>query len=89
MLPKDIVAYTAGAAHAPAPGHHEPIGVALTRDGEVWTWGMVLGEYQRSFQYLATKLVNRLGFKVQFHDLEPVRREKPWPLPNLDPDDGK
>ena len=43
-LPKDVVAYAAGAAHAAAPGIHAPIGVALTREGEVWTWGMVLGD---------------------------------------------
>ena len=36
--------YTAGAAHAAAPGIHAPIGVALTRDGEVWTWGLMLGD---------------------------------------------
>ena len=41
---KDYVAYCAGATHAAAPGVHGPIGVILTRDGEVWTWGMVLGD---------------------------------------------
>lgn len=35
-LNKDIVAYIAGG---------DNIGVALTRDGEVWTWGNVLGEH--------------------------------------------
>ena len=43
-LPKDVAAYAAGAAHGIAPGVHAPIGVVLTRDGEVWTWGMVLGD---------------------------------------------
>jgi alpha-tubulin suppressor-like RCC1 family protein len=33
---KDIVAYAAGG---------DNIGVVLTPDGEVWTWGRVLGEH--------------------------------------------
>lgn len=35
-LPKDIVAFAAGG---------DNIGVVLTRDGEVWTWGNVIGEH--------------------------------------------
>lgn len=35
-LPSDIVAFAAGG---------DNIGVVLTRDGEVWTWGNVIGEY--------------------------------------------
>jgi hypothetical protein len=42
-LQKEVVAYTAGAAHGAAPGVHAPIGVALRRDGEVWTWGSDVG----------------------------------------------
>jgi alpha-tubulin suppressor-like RCC1 family protein len=83
-LPNDIVAYTAGAAHAQAPGHHEPIGVALTRDGEVWTWGMVLGDapsIKGTFQDCAIKLVALFGRKVQ-RDRPPVMRMQPWQLRN-------
>ena len=49
-LGKDIVAYTAGGAHAAAAGIHDPIGVALTRDGEVWTWGLMLGDPRGLFE---------------------------------------
>ena len=41
---KDYVAFAAGAVHAAPPGIHGPIGVLLTPDGEVWTWGMVMGD---------------------------------------------
>jgi hypothetical protein len=34
-LQKDIVAFGAGSG----------LGAALTRDGEVWTWGKVIGEH--------------------------------------------
>ena len=88
-LSKDVVAYTAGAAHAPAPGHHEPIGVVLTRDGEVWTWGMALGDYRRSLPYLASQFALRLGLKVQPLEPNPIVREALWPLPNLSPVEEK
>jgi alpha-tubulin suppressor-like RCC1 family protein len=35
-LPKDVVAYVSGG---------DNIGVVLARDGEVWTWGKVIGEH--------------------------------------------
>jgi hypothetical protein len=89
LLPKDVVAYTAGSAHADAPGHHEPIGVALTRDGGVWTWGMVLGDRRRSLPFFINQLANQLGFKGQLFFPKPVLREKPWPLPNQEPDERK
>ena len=37
-LPKDIVAFAAGG---------DNIGVVLTRSGEVWTWGNVIGEHSQ------------------------------------------
>jgi len=40
-LQKDYVVYAAGTVHAAAAGVHGPIGVVLTGDGEVWTWGMI------------------------------------------------
>jgi RNA polymerase sigma factor (sigma-70 family) len=43
------------------------MGVALTRDGEVWTWGTVLGLPSEQ-------------------DVERVRRDTPWLLPNAVPD---
>lgn len=64
-LNKDIVAYIAGG---------DNIGVALTRDGEVWTWGKVLGEHSpkdfvgpnHRYAYPKFKLI-----------------EKPWQLSNV------
>jgi alpha-tubulin suppressor-like RCC1 family protein len=59
---KDIAAYTAGG---------DNIGVIMTRDGEVWTWGKVIGELSpKDFQ-------GRRG---------PESRtiEKPWQLSNID-----
>jgi len=38
-LPEGVVAFTAGG---------DNLGVALTRDGEVWTWGNVIGDHSAS-----------------------------------------
>ena len=89
-LQKDVVAYTAGAAHITAPGGHLPIGVALTRDGEVWTWGMMLGDPRslgNGLAYRAVKLANGLGYKGEPPDATPVIRQTPWQLPHAEPDD--
>ncbi len=87
---KDCAAYNAGALHAAAPGVHGPIGVILTPDGEVWTWGMVLGDpptLKSRVEDLAARIFNNLGFKNKFSpgDPDPVFRERPWQLPNQDP----
>jgi alpha-tubulin suppressor-like RCC1 family protein len=87
-LKKDVVAYAAGAAHAAAPGVHGPIGVALTRDGEVWTWGLVLGDprgLRSQLEYGAAKLAYRFGYKGGLPDARPVIRQTPWQLPHLEP----
>jgi hypothetical protein len=87
-LPKDIVAYTAGAAHAAAPGIHAPIGVALKRDGEVWTWGLMLGDprgLRSRLELNAIVLANRFGLKARPPDAAPVIRPTPWQLPHADP----
>jgi alpha-tubulin suppressor-like RCC1 family protein len=79
---KDYAAYAAGAVHAAAPGVHGPIGVVLTRQGEVWTWGMVLGDpptlKSRSEALLAG--VASLFSKISPPAPPPVFREKPWQL---------
>jgi hypothetical protein len=88
-LRKDVVACTAGVAHITAPGGHLPIGAVLTRDGEVWTWGMVLGDPRslgNRLAYRAVKLANRLGFKVRPPDAGPVIRQRPWRLPHVEAD---
>jgi hypothetical protein len=87
-LQKDVVAYTAGAAHAAAPGIHAPIGVALTRDGEVWTWGLMLGDprdLRGRLQYQAVRLANHFGYKGGPPDAAPVIRPTPWQLQHLEP----
>ena len=86
-LQKDVVAYTAGAAHAAAPGVHAPIGVGLTRDGEVWTWGLMLGDPRSlgsRLQYQAITLAQHFGYKGK-DDAAPVIRQTPWRLRHLEP----
>ena len=65
-LHKDIVAYTAG---------EDNLGVVLTRDGEVWTWGNVIGEHSPK-DYSGPK----------GEQLSPKSRiiDKPWQLSNID-----
>jgi hypothetical protein len=87
-LQKDVVAYTAGAAHAAAPGIHAPISVALTRDGEVWTWGLKLGDPRglvSKLELSAVKLAHLFGYKGQPPDARPVILKTPWQLPHVDP----
>ena len=65
-LHKDVAAFAAGGSN---------IGVVLTRDGEVWTWGNVLGEHsQKDFVGSNRK------------QLEPKYKvvDKPWQLSNMD-----
>lgn len=63
-LNKDIATYIAGG---------DNIGVALTRDGEVWTWGNVLGEHSPKDFVGPHHHYNSPKFKVI---------EKPWQLSN-------
>ncbi|MDB6121388.1 MAG: Alpha-tubulin suppressor and related protein-like protein [Pedosphaera sp.] len=91
-LQKDVVAYVAGAVHARAPGHHEPIGVALTRDGEVWTWGMALGDPVtpgESVKTFGKKLAKRFNSKIDLGNITPIMHKKPWQLRNVEPDAPK
>jgi alpha-tubulin suppressor-like RCC1 family protein len=84
---KDYVAYAAGAVHASAPGVHGRIGVVLTRDGEVWTWGMVLGDpptLKSRVSDLALKLTNTFHFKMGAIDPDPIFRDTPWQLRNIE-----
>ncbi|MBU6400369.1 MAG: hypothetical protein KGS61_08625, partial [Verrucomicrobia bacterium] len=61
--------------------------VALTRDGEVWTWGLMLGEHTPEFRSLefVSRLLGRVGLKVQWGTPQPITRATPWQLHNLDP----
>jgi alpha-tubulin suppressor-like RCC1 family protein len=86
-LQKDYVAYAAGAAHAAAPGMHGPIGVVLTRDGEVWTLGMILGDprtLSSRLQSLASGFAAKFHFRIPAGDPDPVYRERPWQLRNIE-----
>ena len=75
-LHKDLVAFGAMG---------DSTGVALTRDGEVWTWGVALGEYTPVSQALAS--LSRWVHLSKEPRLENVMRAKPWQLPNVDPSD--
>jgi RNA polymerase sigma factor (sigma-70 family) len=68
-LPKDVVAFTAGG---------DNIGVVLTRDGEVWTWGRVDGEHSPK-DYFGPK-GKQLFPKFKIIDT-------PWQLSNIDSSD--
>jgi RNA polymerase sigma factor (sigma-70 family) len=68
-LQKDIVAFGGGRG----------IGAAVTRDGEVWTWGKVIGEY------VAT--VRGSGKNVELVPPKYTVLDKPWQLSNVDPAD--
>jgi alpha-tubulin suppressor-like RCC1 family protein len=63
-----------------------PIGVVLTRDGEVWTWGQIFDEYtpaRSTLQFLAS-CARRVHFRAAWGDRAPVVRNTPWQLPILD-----
>jgi alpha-tubulin suppressor-like RCC1 family protein len=68
-LPKDITAFAAGG---------DNIGIVLTRDGEVWTWGNVLGEHTPS-DYFGEK-------GTQLFPKQKII-EKPWRVSNIDSQD--
>lgn len=63
-LHKDIVAYTAGG---------DSTGVVLTRDGEVWTWGAIVGKNPPTAFFDSHNHFLNLTYKIA---------EKPWQLMN-------
>jgi alpha-tubulin suppressor-like RCC1 family protein len=56
------------------------MGVVLTKEGEVWTWGKVLGEYTPASTNLQA-LAKKLGWKTDRFEKKPVIRKEPWLLP--------
>jgi len=68
-LPRDIVAITAGG---------DDIGIVMTRDGAVWTWGTVIGEFSQK-DYMGPNGRPAL----------PKSRviERPWQLSNINSSD--
>jgi RNA polymerase sigma factor (sigma-70 family) len=69
-LHKDIVALAAGG---------DNIGVVLTRDGEVWTWGNVIGEHSPNAFWAPNHNYTHPKYKVM---------EKPWQLSIVDSTDS-
>ena len=81
--------YAGGAVHGAAPGVHGPIGVVLKGNGEVWTWGVILGDpptMKSRFQGVASRLGNLFHLKIHSDEPEPVYRETPWQIRNVEPD---
>lgn len=76
-LQKDFVAFAAA---------KDCLGVALTRDGEVWTWGILLGKHSmkdRFMRFLAEQCW-RFGWKVQWGlDPNPIKTNRPQLLRNV------
>jgi len=80
-LTNDIVAFD-------SVGRGHPVGVVLTRDGEVWTWGRVLAEHTPAYPSLQAiaKLAQRLHLGVDWGNSRPVTRQDPWQINKLDPE---
>ena len=69
-LQKDVVAFATG---------RQGLGVALTADGQVWTWGEALGRETRPIPplQLLSKSLNRIGIGVQWGDPHRVILKRP------------
>jgi len=79
-LREDIVAFA-------GIGSVRPVSVVLTRDGEVWTWGRVLGgdtPENPNLQAVA-KFARRFHIPAVWGESQHVFRDEPWQLPNIDP----
>lgn len=79
-IPRDSVAFDAGGGAI----------AVMTKNGEVWTWGTVLGYHppKDRFKRALAELCWRFGWKVSWGvNQAPVTRPEPWQLRNLDPDD--
>lgn len=77
-LQKDVVAFAGGRG---------AIGVVLTRDGEVWTWGRVFGEpalQDRLWRFYGETMAG-FGVKVAWRQPTPATRPQPRQLRNVDP----
>lgn len=70
-LKKDIVAFDATGRRM--------TGVALTKEGELWTWGRVLGKQSGAYPRLRAH-AEALGWKTTIFDGKPVIRNEPWRL---------
>ena len=77
-LKKEVIAF------ASRGNSERPTGVILTRDGEVWTWGKILGAHTQPNQKLQTvsKALEKLRWRNQLGKSKPMIRQKAWVLPN-------
>jgi alpha-tubulin suppressor-like RCC1 family protein len=83
-LPGDYVAFAGGGGG----GHGEDFihdgvctGVALTKDGGVWTWGRAMGHVAPSLQAIAG-VARGLHYDAHWGDARTINRDTPWQLPN-------
>jgi alpha-tubulin suppressor-like RCC1 family protein len=80
-LPRDIVASGAGGGAI----------ALITRDGEVFTCGTVLGQHSQTDRLVRSleALCWRIGWKVRLFHPPGAQfvRERPWNIPNVDPKD--
>ncbi len=81
QLAKDVVAFCGG---------RHMLGVALTADGEVWTWGQALGQHTRAIPPLqfCSSLLGRVGVAAHWGDPGPVILKGPSRLGRFDPEAG-
>jgi alpha-tubulin suppressor-like RCC1 family protein len=78
QLQKDVVAFCGG---------RHLLGVALTAEGEVWTWGEALGQHTRAIPPLqfCSGLLKQLGIQAHWGEPGPVVLKQPSKLGRLDP----
>jgi hypothetical protein len=63
------------------------MGVVITRQGEVWTWGRVLGENTagNGLLQLLAKLARQAHYDVEWGKSQPVSRGDIWQLTGDEP----
>lgn len=84
---KSWAAYADGGVHAAPAGVHGEVGVILTPDGEVWTWGMEMGDpltFKSRLETIGVNIARRIHPAWRFNDPDPdpVFRDSPWQLRN-------
>ncbi len=80
LIQKDVAAFCSG---------RHMLGVALTADGEVWTWGQALGQHTRAIPPLqfCSSLLGRVGVQTHWGDPGPVILKEPSRLGEIRPDE--
>ncbi len=81
-FPKDIVAFDGRSGTA----------AVLTRDGEVWTCGIVLGKQttkDKVWNFLREQLYRLFGKKIPWQQPATITRDEPWQLRNVEPTSEK